>query len=98
MASPTISRLFANCIWEFKGFVGFLSQKNCLVIHLKLVDIDEISDAYGRIKIWGEQTKADLSSRERGSLADTLRHDKELKKLIKDILKRLRNILREGKC
>lgn len=94
---PSLSELYQECIQSFGEFLLVLSEKDCRVIHLKQVHLSEIMEEYGRTKVWGDQTKADLPERARGSLDDTLRHDVELKYLVHAILMRLKALLGQGK-
>lgn len=96
-SGSSLSESYIECIQSFGKFVLALDEKDCRVIHLEQVDLPEILEEYGRIKIWGDQTKADLPARARGSLDDTLRHEDELKCLVQAILMRLRGILGQGK-
>lgn len=95
--APSLSKSYSECLQRFQEFMVALNDKYCRVVHLKQVDVNVILDEYGRAKIWGDQTKADLPERARGSLDDTLRHDDGLKDLVQGILVRLRGILRQGK-
>jgi hypothetical protein len=95
--APSISELYRECIQSFGRFLLVLNEDNCRVIRLEQVHLPDILDEYGRTKIWGDQTKADLPARARGSLDDTLRHDDELKHLVQAILLRLRAFLGHGK-
>lgn len=74
-----------------------LGEEGCDVIRLKRVHLPKILEEYGRIKIWGDQTKAGLPARARGSLEDTLRHQEQLKCLVTEILIRLGALLDQGK-
>jgi hypothetical protein len=94
---PSLSELYLECIQSFGSFVLALSEKDCRVVRLEQVNLSEILEEYGRTKIWGDQDKADLPARARGSLDDTLRHDHELKCLVQGILMRLRAVLSQGK-
>ncbi|MBE3049595.1 hypothetical protein IMZ48_45295 [Candidatus Bathyarchaeota archaeon] len=73
-----------------------LSEENCRVVHLEQVNVPAILDEYGRAKIWGDQSKADLPARARGSLDDTLRHDDDLKQLVRGVFMRLSALLVQG--
>lgn len=91
-----ISDLYATCIQSLGLLVKTLSEDDCLVVNLLQIDVQKVVDEYGRVKIWGMDTKACLPARARGSLDDTLRHDAELKKLTHGILLRLAAILEQG--
>ncbi|KAH0560048.1 hypothetical protein GP486_003435, partial [Trichoglossum hirsutum] len=96
-SAPTLSELYGECMQLFGGFLLALGEEDCRVICLEQVHLSEILEEYGRIKIWGDQTKADLPEKARGSLGDALRHDDELKHLVQAILTRLRALLGQGK-
>ena len=95
--TPSLSESYEECIQSFRTFLLVLSEKDSCVVRLKQAHLPEIWEEYGRTKIWGDQTKADLPARARGSLDDTLRHDDELKHLVQGILVRLRALLGQGK-
>lgn len=94
---PSLSELYLECIQSFQRFLLALSEEDCRVIYLGQVNLSKVLEEYGRTKIWGDQAKADLPARARGSLDDTLRHDDELKLLVQAILMRLRALLIQGK-
>ena len=73
-----------------------LGHEDCRVVRLEQVSFTALLEEYGRAKIWGDQTKADLPPRARGSLDDTLRHDGELEGVVHGILQRLKALLGEG--
>ena len=92
----SLSELYGICMEAFKKLLLTLSEENCRVVHLEQVYVPAILDEYGRAKIWGDQSKADLPARARGSLDDTLRHDDDLKKLVRGVFLRLRALLIQG--
>ncbi|RYP52482.1 hypothetical protein DL768_002309 [Monosporascus sp. mg162] len=92
----SLSESYQECIDLFGRFVLALCEEGCGVISLKQVRFPDILEEYGRTQIWGDQTKAVLPARARGSLDDTLRHDDELKYLVEDILARLSALLRQA--
>ncbi|KAF4446664.1 C2H2 type zinc finger domain protein [Fusarium austroafricanum] len=94
--ASSFSKLYAECMKYFQRFLLALGDENCRVIRLEQVRLTEILDEYGRAKIWGDQSKADLPERARGSLDDTLRKDEELKSLVRAILMRLGGLLNQG--
>lgn len=95
--SPSISNTYTQCIQSLGIFVQALRDPDCLVCCRGLVHVADIVDEYGRAKIWGDQTKACLPEKARGSLDDTLRHDTDLKSQVQEILLRLVAILEQGK-
>ncbi|RYP02653.1 hypothetical protein DL764_005698 [Monosporascus ibericus] len=95
-ANLSLSESYRECIEIFGRFVLTLCQEGCGVISLKQVRLPDILEEYGRTQIWGDQTKAVLPARARGSLDDTLRRDDELKYLVQGILTRLRVLLSQA--
>ncbi|KGO45689.1 Tetratricopeptide-like helical [Penicillium expansum] len=95
--SSSLSELYLECIQLFGEFLLALSEKDCRVICLEQVHLSKILEEYGRTKVWGDHTKANLPARARGSLDNTLRHDTELKHLVQAILMRLKALLSQGK-
>lgn len=93
----SLSELYIECIQSFAEFLVVLDEKDCRVICLQQVHLPEILEEYGRVKVWGDQTKAELPARARGSLDDTLRHDDKLRDLVQAILMRLKALLSQGK-
>ncbi|KAM7210735.1 C2H2 type zinc finger domain protein [Rhypophila decipiens] len=93
VATPALAESFMDCVQLFARFLLALGEHKCRAICLGQVDVQKVLDEYGRFKIWGEQSKADLPARARGSLDDTLRHDDELKQVVRDIFMRLNVLL-----
>lgn len=87
---------YQKCIDAFRTFILALGEDSCRVIHLEQVHLPDILDQYGRAKIWGDQSRADLPARARGSLDDVLRHEESLKKTVRGIFVRLERVLDEG--
>jgi len=94
---PSLAECYGRSVRSFAELLVALYDKRCRVVHLDQIHLPQISDEYGRLKIWGDQTKAELPARARGSLDDTLRRDDELKQLVRGILRRLAAILKQGK-
>ncbi|KAM0418719.1 hypothetical protein ACHAPT_012317 [Fusarium lateritium] len=94
--APSLSKSYAECIRLFEAFLWALKDENCRVVHLKQVSLIEMSDNYGRARIWGDQMKADFPERARGSLDDTLRNDNDLKALLGAIFMRLGGLLHQA--
>lgn len=95
--SPSVGQLYSECIDSFAKFVLALSEPDNNVICRDEVSLPQIFEEYGRTKIWGDQSKADLPARARGSLDDVLRHDNDLRSLVSGILQRLKELLQQGK-
>lgn len=92
----SLSELFGTCMDAFRKLLLALGEEDCRVVRLEQVHLPAILEEYGRAKIWGDQTKADLPARTRGSLDDTLRHDDDLKQLVRGVFMRLSALLVQG--
>lgn len=95
-ADSSLFDSYQACFQSFGKFVLALRDSRCRIIHLEQVQLDDVLQEYGRIRIWGSQTQAELPPRARGSLDDTLRQDEKLKYLTKSILMRLARLLDQG--
>ncbi|RYP55838.1 hypothetical protein DL771_012305 [Monosporascus sp. 5C6A] len=95
-SEPTLSESYAECIRSFRTLLLALGQEECRVVRLEQANFTALLEEYGRVKIWGDQTKADRPARARGSLDDTLRQDSELKDVVHGILQRLKALLDEA--
>ncbi|KAJ5738351.1 Tetratricopeptide-like helical [Penicillium malachiteum] len=91
----SLSSVYRHCIQVYGKFLLALDRKdrNFISTSLDQTDVAQVIEGYGRAKIWGSQTKVDLPASARGSLDDTLRHDYELKNVVKGILIRLDALL-----
>jgi len=85
-----------QCVKSFAAFAVRLGSDEYLENCTEELDLANILHEYGRLNIWGDQTKANLPPRARGSLDDTLRHDAKLKDLVLEILLRLNTLLEKG--
>ncbi|KAI0098654.1 hypothetical protein GGR51DRAFT_577007 [Nemania sp. FL0031] len=85
-SSPSPVELYSECITSFAEFVGALTEPDCDVISRDEIQLPRVFEEYGRTKIWGDQSKADLPASARGSLDDTLRDNVDLKSLVGGIL------------
>ncbi|KAI0538723.1 hypothetical protein GGR58DRAFT_467145 [Xylaria digitata] len=92
----SLAQLYFGCINSFSKFILALSEPDCDVICRDEAQLPQIFEEYGRTKIWGDQNKADLPDRARGSLDDILRHDNDLKSLVCGILQRLEVLLQQA--
>lgn len=95
-SGATVFGSFAQCIDSFGNFIVALSASDSRPTRLGQVDNESLLEEYGRLRIWGDQAKADFPARARGSLDDTLRHDNELKDMVLGILLRLKALLDTG--
>lgn len=86
---PTICASFSDCLSLFRQFILALSHEDCRAVCLQQVKLPAVLDEYGRLKIWGDQAKASLPEKSRGSLDDTLKNESNLKDIVLNILGRL---------
>ncbi len=91
--TPSIFTSFSDCLRSFRQLFLALSKKSSRVVILQQVKVPDVLDEYGRLKIWGDQTKATLPEKSRGSLDDTLRNESNLKVIVLNILRRLQTQL-----
>src|SRR6266576_222826 len=96
-SKESLSTVFSDCLTYYRQLLLALNAENCRVVQLEQVDVSRIQDEFGRVKIWGDQTKATLLPRARGSLDDTLRNNSDLKDTVLGVLKRLSWCLGQGR-
>lgn len=96
-SKESLSTVFTDCLTYYRKLLLTLNAENCRVVRLEQVDVTHIQDEFGRVKIWGDQTKATLLPRARGSLDDTLRNNPDLQDTVRGVLKRLRWCLDQGR-
>lgn len=95
--SLSLSESYNHCIHCFARFVEALSEPDCDEICRDKVWLNHITEEYGRTKIWGDQSRADLPASVPGSLDDILGPNDDLKSLVHGILQRLGKLLQQGK-
>ncbi|OIW26837.1 hypothetical protein CONLIGDRAFT_707345 [Coniochaeta ligniaria NRRL 30616] len=91
--SSSISAVFEQCIQSFRTLLLLLQDDECRATRLEQVDLASVLEEFGRLRIWGDQTKANLPCLARGSLDDTLRNDREINELVQGILLRLDSLI-----
>ncbi|KAK3360710.1 hypothetical protein B0T25DRAFT_602509 [Lasiosphaeria hispida] len=92
----TLFDSYVQCVKSFAAFGVRIGSDEYLKNCTEKLDLENVLHEYGRLNIWGDQTKANLPPRARGSLDDTLRHDAKLKNLVLGILLRLNTLLEKG--
>lgn len=95
---PSIAELYDRCIESFRVLLVILGAESCRAVQLGYIDTTQVGDEYGRFRIWGEQSRANLPEKARGSLDDTLRRDEEVKDIVTSTLLRLEAVLSQGMC
>ena len=92
-----IAELYSCCLRSFGLLLVSLEAESCRAVQLGYIDSSHVVDEYGRLNVWGEQSRANLPARARGSLDDTLRNDDDVRSMVQGILLRLDAILGKGK-
>src|ERR1700753_1176892 len=89
-----ISQCFLECLNLYRKLLTLMSQKSFQIIKLKEVDVTKALEEYGRLRTWGEESRAIISANSRGSLDDVLRKDKELKDAVIIKLEKIKRLIR----
>lgn len=85
----------------YKELLDALNRGTCYIAQRKLVDREQITEGYVRLKIWGEQIKIEPSDNDR-SLENVPRSHEQPKTheqfndVIKTTIRKLRNLLGRG--
>ncbi|KAI1174913.1 hypothetical protein F4777DRAFT_598900 [Nemania sp. FL0916] len=95
--NSSLAGLYLECIDAFEKLILALSEPGCGVIYRDEIQLAPVFEEYGKTKIWGDQSKADLPAGARGSLDDTLGLDGKIEPLVRGILRRLRLLLGKAK-
>lgn len=93
-SQPNISPVFLECLQLHKILLALLQEGPA---RSDDADLEEALNVYGRLRIWGEETRAILSPSSRGSLDDSLRKDLKLKSVATRILQRLKRKVELGR-
>lgn len=93
----SLADLYGRCLGYLRLLAIELAKETCPALRLGFVDVTHLTDEYGRFKLWGEQSRANLPAKARGSLDDNLRSDSHTKALISSILSVFQVLLKQGK-
>jgi hypothetical protein len=88
-----ISQAFTACLQLHKILLALLQRKPGPCDD---ADLAKVLNVYGRLRIWGEETRAILPPSSRGSLDDVLRKDPKLRGIAMRILQRLKRKVELG--
>jgi len=91
-----ISTTYTICLAHFRRLLAALNDASCAPIRLGEVKLSKALETYGRLRTWGEETRAALPALSRGSLDDTLRKNVVVRKMALDILAKLERQLQLG--
>lgn len=88
---------YSRCLESYQRLLDLIGKKSCRIVRLEQVNVGRILEEYGRLRIWGEQTRAALPEKTRGSLDDAMRNDESLRSNINSILTQLSRHLSRGR-
>jgi hypothetical protein len=92
-----ISTTYTSCLAHFRNLLTALNNDSCTPVRLGEVKISKVLESYGRLRTWGEETRAALPAASRGSLDDTLRKNEAVKETAVDVLAGLERQLQLGR-
>ncbi|KAI1109198.1 hypothetical protein F5Y14DRAFT_433387 [Nemania sp. NC0429] len=86
----SIHEIFIRCLDLYRNLASQLLENNDgITAREDFIDSDHLLDEFGRLRIWGEQTKAALEPKARSSLDDFLRNEERLSEEVKEVLRQL---------
>jgi hypothetical protein len=83
---------------DLRDHIYSLSKTMIEASKISHVSLHQLLDEYGRLKLWGQEFKAQLPSNARGSLDSHLRHDKELRENVLGLFQHINNQIDRSKC
>ncbi|KAI0188963.1 hypothetical protein EV127DRAFT_482205 [Xylaria flabelliformis] len=90
LSGKSFNETFIQCLDLYKTLTICVLEKSNLDIGEEAdIDFNHLLDEFGRLRIWGEQTKASLAPNARGSLDDFLRNEKRLRQEVQEVLGQL---------
>lgn len=92
----SLAESYARCMESYREFLSLLTKQDCRVVLRGQLKAERAAEEYGRLSIWGEQTRAFLPDKSRGSLGDTLRKNDTVKRVMHSILAQLSQLLSMG--
>ena len=96
-AARSLTESYAACISGFRDFSTNLARPNCRVVCRQQVSPQDVAEQYGRLLTWGEQSRAVLPARARGSLDELVRDSGRIRAVIQNTLQQLKELLNMGK-
>lgn len=88
-SSADISVCYAQCLASFMRLLTFLNHPSSPTSDSEESCISIVLEEYGRLRTWGEETRAALPAASRGSLDVTLRKNDTLKSTVARILAKI---------
>jgi hypothetical protein len=96
-ADTNISRSYIECLDQYRSLLTLIGHESSRAVKLRESELTNALEEYGRLRTWGEETRAALPSNARGSLDDTLRKEVDLKNVVTRTLARLQRQVQVGK-
>ncbi|KAF2877446.1 hypothetical protein BDV95DRAFT_147432 [Massariosphaeria phaeospora] len=93
LSTPDVFTSYDECLASYRQFLKILNLGTWRAVKLKEVEISKALEGYGRLRTWGEETRASLPATLRGSLDHTLRKNEALKNTAVRIVEKLRRQL-----
>ncbi|KAK0710658.1 WD40-repeat-containing domain protein [Lasiosphaeris hirsuta] len=87
--TQSLFQLFQECLDSYSQLCLALGEESCEVVKLQYVNLEKARGEFGRLRLWGSQSKATLPAQARGSLDDTLRHNPTLRDRVADMFQLL---------
>ncbi|KAI1196735.1 hypothetical protein F5X97DRAFT_202072 [Nemania serpens] len=88
--SRNINETFVRCLDLYRNLAAhILENDNSNTEGGDDIDSNHLLDEFGRLRIWGDQTKAALEPKARSSLDDFLRNEERLSEEVKEVLGQL---------
>jgi len=94
--TQSLSQLFQKCLQLYSLLYRALEEDDCEPVKLEHVDLEKARGEFGRLRLWGIQSKAALPAQARGSLDDTLRRDQAITDKVADMFRLLMDELDLG--
>lgn len=91
-ARQTLAELYATCVVSFRGFLHQSMSKDLT----DNASMEVLVNEYGRLIIWGEQTRAYLSAHARGSLDGRVKNHATIKEVLRSTLEQLEASVNQG--
>ncbi|KAI1161770.1 hypothetical protein F5B18DRAFT_424411 [Nemania serpens] len=86
----SLHETYIQCLDLYRSLASYiLENNNSNTGGEDEIDSNHLLDEFGRLRIWGEQTKAVLEPKERGSIDDFLRNEERLSEEVKEVLGQL---------
>jgi hypothetical protein len=92
-----ISQAYGEILGLYRRFLAVLGNQPFQEEGVRQIVLTKALEEFGRLRIWGEQTRAGLHPLSRGSLDDILRKDPDLMDVVITTLLKLKRQVQLGK-